>query len=563
MIDSLTHKETTVKAWSCCYALHKDSPGCLPMKHFCQNVMISMRLEASPPVRVQNIELSVFTKLDISFFPGASCRVRITHDLVNMLHRYFSLENLESSHLEDDNSGTTTALVVKESSQEQQEQQHQQMPLNVSQQQPNTRFFWWGGNKASTSGATGGAVAKNYVSGDGRGAEIPNDNDNASSSLLSLVSAKQQIVSNATNEHEATAMVAATSITEDAKNRGASLQIISHRDSSTKSVRSMDGTADSTRVFAPEGLHRGVTSGLEYAHAREQYKLETGGGAHTPRKASLDETSSGLRSSLPVKTDPVGAVAGTQPSSTITEKGIYLGKFTLNEVKMEITTVGFSLPLVDVNKFGLKISLFDLIDTVTTFKDVVYQLEMHGASCLIFSFNENNISKIRNCFSLRKTITSGENQPQARVVERENLNSSNSTDLVAGRDSFSLSQTIQSSSLASASSQSSKSIRTQVIDQETAARKRASLLGSDVSSHHSTSSIQQAKTASAQAANYAMVPSMEASWSTSSIALNTGTSATASRPHDTKKDGSSAAVKLDKTLEPLAARNARTGWWSK
>lgn len=58
--------------------------------------MLSIRAEAYPASVVENIELNVLQSLEISIFPGASydLRVRITRNLLDVLHGYFSVDSM-------------------------------------------------------------------------------------------------------------------------------------------------------------------------------------------------------------------------------------------------------------------------------------------------------------------------------------------------------------------------------------------------------------------------------------------------------------------------------------
>ena len=62
--------------------------------------MLSIRAEAYPASVVENIELNVLQSLEISIFPGASydLRVRITRNLLDVLHGYFSVDPMADIH---------------------------------------------------------------------------------------------------------------------------------------------------------------------------------------------------------------------------------------------------------------------------------------------------------------------------------------------------------------------------------------------------------------------------------------------------------------------------------
>ena len=80
--------------WSCCGNYAADAWGCTRRAHVCKEVMVSVRAEASPAVIVDNLEVTVFNALEISVFPGAQYEicVKITRELVDALHKYFSIK---------------------------------------------------------------------------------------------------------------------------------------------------------------------------------------------------------------------------------------------------------------------------------------------------------------------------------------------------------------------------------------------------------------------------------------------------------------------------------------
>ena len=73
----------------------------------CKEVMLSVRADSNPLVYVDNLEVTIFNALEINVFPGAQYEicVRITRELVDFLHKYFSIK-MDS---EVDSAETTTA----------------------------------------------------------------------------------------------------------------------------------------------------------------------------------------------------------------------------------------------------------------------------------------------------------------------------------------------------------------------------------------------------------------------------------------------------------------------
>lgn len=93
-----------VKMWTCCHRLEEHAPGCFSRPHICKDVMVSVRALGSPTVRIENIEMSVLRALEISIFPGAMTswlQVRITRQLADVLHNYFSIDSASNSEIQD------------------------------------------------------------------------------------------------------------------------------------------------------------------------------------------------------------------------------------------------------------------------------------------------------------------------------------------------------------------------------------------------------------------------------------------------------------------------------
>lgn len=106
-----------VKMWTCCHRLEEHAPGCFSRPHICKDVMVSVRALGSPTVRIENIEMSVLRALEISIFPGAMTswlQVRITRQLADVLHNYFSIDAASNSEIQD----PTAPAVSKEKSSE-------------------------------------------------------------------------------------------------------------------------------------------------------------------------------------------------------------------------------------------------------------------------------------------------------------------------------------------------------------------------------------------------------------------------------------------------------------
>ncbi len=98
VMDPLSGVQNTFKAWTCCGRHHAFAPGCSARPHTCKEVMLQIRAETNPTTRVENIDLSILKGVDISIFPNSAydLQVHITKSLVDVLHKYFSIDDIEN-----------------------------------------------------------------------------------------------------------------------------------------------------------------------------------------------------------------------------------------------------------------------------------------------------------------------------------------------------------------------------------------------------------------------------------------------------------------------------------
>lgn len=101
-IDDVTGSLANVSMWTCCGRTNRDSPGCSARPHECKEIMITIRAEAKPTLKVENVEIAIINRFDISFFPGTphDLQVRISKTLTDMLHKYFSLNASSVAEIE-------------------------------------------------------------------------------------------------------------------------------------------------------------------------------------------------------------------------------------------------------------------------------------------------------------------------------------------------------------------------------------------------------------------------------------------------------------------------------
>ena len=96
IIDELSGRPTSIKCWSCCGRLQQSAIGCYSTAHRCKDSMISLKIEAIPTTRVENIELTMIDTFNLSIFPEYKLEIEITKDLTDLLHNYFSIDTIVS-----------------------------------------------------------------------------------------------------------------------------------------------------------------------------------------------------------------------------------------------------------------------------------------------------------------------------------------------------------------------------------------------------------------------------------------------------------------------------------
>ena len=82
----VTKRGVEYMSWNCCHNSDPNATGCHKQPHQCKEMMISIRAEANPTIRVENIDMIIIQKFELSFFPGASydLKLRITRNIVEV-----------------------------------------------------------------------------------------------------------------------------------------------------------------------------------------------------------------------------------------------------------------------------------------------------------------------------------------------------------------------------------------------------------------------------------------------------------------------------------------------
>jgi hypothetical protein len=90
--------------WSCCGNVDPKAPGCTFRPHLSKEIMLSIRADANPSIKLGNIDMSLITALEISIFPGSAydLQVKVTRSLISTIHRYFSIDENEVARISSD-----------------------------------------------------------------------------------------------------------------------------------------------------------------------------------------------------------------------------------------------------------------------------------------------------------------------------------------------------------------------------------------------------------------------------------------------------------------------------
>ena len=109
--DQLSGRPATIKAWSCCGRLQEDAFGCCLSAHRCNDSMIKLDIEATPSTRVDNIELTMISNFELTFFHGYKVEIEITKDLTDLLHSYFSIDttDIDTNELDADDKAQSSS----------------------------------------------------------------------------------------------------------------------------------------------------------------------------------------------------------------------------------------------------------------------------------------------------------------------------------------------------------------------------------------------------------------------------------------------------------------------
>lgn len=89
--DENTGRSVTDYMWTCCGKLNKNAGPCVSRHHEYKEKMLVVIAKANPTTRIDQIDVSVVTELDISFFEGADYKltVNVSKKLQGLFYLYF------------------------------------------------------------------------------------------------------------------------------------------------------------------------------------------------------------------------------------------------------------------------------------------------------------------------------------------------------------------------------------------------------------------------------------------------------------------------------------------
>lgn len=107
-----------IRCWSCCGDESASSPGCCVRPHVCKELMLSIRAEAKPTVRIDDVDMTILQAIEISVFPGAAYEIQIfiTRYFADVIHKYFAVEDYSLAEEQKEAFITTGEAAVDEMS---------------------------------------------------------------------------------------------------------------------------------------------------------------------------------------------------------------------------------------------------------------------------------------------------------------------------------------------------------------------------------------------------------------------------------------------------------------
>lgn len=451
--DDLTGVLNTLQAWTCCGKHHAFAIGCSSRPHTCKEVMIQIRAEANPTTRVENIDLSVLKSVDISIFPNSTydIQVHITKSLADVLHKYFSIDDMENYEITANITENTTVEI------EEKQKSNWDKVKNVRKIIQKKR------NKGSS---TGGAGSGNTGEGDdevsvfsggeerspgpGGGRRVhttttttPNHPTTPSNtagitshdvsdtthttksstfsspwfSLTSKPSAAQQALNESSTHSDSTDSVNSKGKPRSRKSSFSLGSLFGKRDKiKSTSTDPLDLTSHShTDHISVDGNRSHSVASTENQQPKQlkfnMLRARANSSVDKIDRKSITGLSHGLTTSTsdnPHENSNNNTTNTTSNNTAVTQRrqeGVYVKFLRLGGIQLEVTTAGF---ILNLTKFKAQMDEFRCQGEVLQWKTLVFNMERHLAVSLFTNAASNSLSRFTKMFRFTgSSITDG------------------------------------------------------------------------------------------------------------------------------------------------------------
>lgn len=450
--DELTGTQSVLQAWSCCGRHHAFAPGCSARPHTCKEVMLQIRAEASPTTRVENIDLSILKSVDISIFPNSTydLQVHITRSLVDVLHKYFSIDDIENYEITAQiNDPPEPEEGSKQGSSRWKRVRNVRRMLLHKKHKPGAE----GEGDDEASMLSGGEHSPHPLSPgslDGRRGRYPypsvlgsglppvatgalsdtRSSPHPSSSGYSYPTQLQTPTSEA--PHTPTSSSGATKprstsfspwIRSSTPKRSAGLESSAHSDSTDstsgasgqakssifgsffgkKKIRGVDVTSlpltvDAEPTATPSATASASEEGGEQPKRLKFNMMRARAHSHADRPERRSITGShGVTTALENAIDAraTAAAADTTTVANRRQEGVYVKFLRLGGIQLEVSTAGF---MINLTKFKAQMDEFRCQGEVLQWKTLVFNMEKHLAVSLFTNAASNSLSRFTQMF---------------------------------------------------------------------------------------------------------------------------------------------------------------------
>lgn len=411
--DELTGVQSLLKAWTCCGRHHAFAAGCSARPHTCKEVMIQVRAEANPTTRVENIDLSILKSVDISIFPNSTydLQVHITKSLADVLHKYFSIDDMENYEITANYTDTTAEIEEKHKSNWKRVKNVGKLlrrKNKTSSGEGDEGMFSddeYSLGPSSPMAAPTGAENSPFGSPPASPSPAPPSTPKESRTLLSpwfrSSTPKRSATPSASGTSAGGGSVGGASVSTEDSATGRS-------ESRGKKAGFSFGGFFSRRTKPVDADQDAASADQRRAVSADMATSEMNSSGHMTFNMMRKRTNSAAPVKQPERRSSTGSTAGaTDPphasdhksSTTVStsrrQEGVYVKFLRLGGIQIEVSTAGFMLNL---NKFKAQMDEFRCQGEVLQWNTLVANMERHMAVSLFTNAASNSLSRFTQMF---------------------------------------------------------------------------------------------------------------------------------------------------------------------